>query len=610
MRTIGLIDPSPSTRARLAARLRSEFTVLEGEVLSPAIATAGTSLIVAAAEAVPPRAPWEPPFAALPFLIFGGFPAAAAGRAAPLRVVGSPVDGAALARHAQALLNEAAPGTTSGTEMAIGPPFLPEAVASVLRRAVRAHRARLPVLIVGEPGAGKRTAARALHRLSGYGELVRLTPLTAVCLAERRAPPWLAASSEPIVMLADGIDAFPGESEAALVECLAEGGSLRPIGAPRPFWLLATTAADLAALADLGRFDAALAAQLTDIVIELPPLRSRPEAIASVARRMLAEVGDRFGVPLSLAPAAAARLEQHPWPRNLAELRGVLRRAALWATGASIGPDELLFAWPAGTQSPVAPAAEAASAAARDTNAAPVVHATNDSGERPETDTAAGDRDRRLELVLTELAHELRNPMVTIKTFASHLPALLEDAELRQRFATLTDEAIARMDGLLENVLDFARLGPPRPQAIALVPVLDHALAAVGDQLEERAGRIRREGWERGPRVLADETQLRYAFENLFAALVSELPSNHELCVRIGDNGALALRFVGLGGVTAKLQSFLHDSDGVPAPTVLPLRFVLARSVIVRNGGEVAVESGPEEETLVTVGLQGSRHVS
>src|SRR5207237_1158955 len=84
-----------------------------------------------------------------------------------------------------------------------------------------------------------------------------------------------------------------------------------------------------------------------------------------------------------------------------------------------------------------------------------------------------------LEYLLAELAHELRNPLVTIKTFADHLPALLEDAELRTRFATLTSDAIERMDGLLENVLAFARLGAPRREAVEVGPILARARAVL-----------------------------------------------------------------------------------------------------------------------------------
>jgi signal transduction histidine kinase len=82
-----------------------------------------------------------------------------------------------------------------------------------------------------------------------------------------------------------------------------------------------------------------------------------------------------------------------------------------------------------------------------------------------------------LEVVLGELAHELRNPMVTIKTVAQHLDGLLADSEARARFSVLMAEAVGRMDGLLETLLDFARFRAPLAQSVDIEKVLDRVLA-------------------------------------------------------------------------------------------------------------------------------------
>jgi signal transduction histidine kinase len=189
---------------------------------------------------------------------------------------------------------------------------------------------------------------------------------------------------------------------------------------------------------------------------------------------------------------------------------------------------------------------------------------------------------------------------VTIKTFADHLPALLEDAELRERFAGLTNEAIGRMDGLLDNVLDFARLGAPAAQPVAVADLLHGALEAVAVELGERQARVRREGWSHGATVLADPRHLDYAFRNLLESLVGELPHDRELAIEIAADATVALRFAGADGVTTKLQSFLDGADGVPAPAALPLRFVLARAVLRRGGGDIAV-SAAHGDTVVCI---------
>ena len=491
------------------------------------------------------------------------------------------------------------------------PPIAPETLVRLLERAGGVALARVPVLIVGERGTGKRTAARALHAAAGGGPMVRVTPLTAAPLRQGRlpsAPPQRRAGT--VTVLADGIDGFPGEAEATLVEWLADGVLPASEGG-LPFWLIATTSADLEALSRDGCFDRALASRLGEIVIEMPALRDRRSAIGMIAGTILASAGSNLGRSFTLAPAALSRLESFPWPGNLEQLAQVLRRSALLAPNDRIGPEDLLFDL-AGDERVVPPAeaivhtADAGTeAAAVETLAgvAPVAALPGASGE-PRLATGV---DARLELVLTELAHELKNPMVTIKTFADHLPSLLEDAALRERFAALTNEAIGRMDGLLDNVLDFARLGPPQPQPVALAELLDQALEVVEAALAERQVRVRRDGWTREATILGDRRHLEYALRNLFESLVAELPRDRELTVAINTHSTVELRFAGAVCVATKLQSFLDGADGVPAPTALPLRFVLARAVLLRGGGEVAVHMTERDgDTIVRI-LAGPR---
>jgi DNA-binding NtrC family response regulator len=64
-------------------------------------------------------------------------------------------------------------------------------------------------------------------------------------------------------------------------------------------------------------------------------LSSRPADIEFIARRFLAEACKGLGkAPPDFTPAALDLLQRHDWPGNARELRNVMRRAALAATGA------------------------------------------------------------------------------------------------------------------------------------------------------------------------------------------------------------------------------------------------------------------------------------
>ncbi|MFN8543431.1 MAG: histidine kinase dimerization/phospho-acceptor domain-containing protein [Candidatus Binatia bacterium] len=213
---------------------------------------------------------------------------------------------------------------------------------------------------------------------------------------------------------------------------------------------------------------------------------------------------------------------------------------------------------------------------------------------------------QQLELILTELAHELRNPLVTIKTFAEHLPALLEDEALRTQFAALTAEGVARIDDVLENVLAFARLETPRPQPIDLAPLLDALLADLGPTLHARALTVRRAG-ATVARCTADPAYVAYGLRNLFTGLAHELPPREELALETRANGVVRVRFTPGGTQAARLRRLVvpEDSPRLGDPTLLPLAFTLARAALSRGGGTLDVQAEPDGAATVVVRLPG-----
>jgi DNA-binding NtrC family response regulator len=103
--------------------------------------------------------------------------------------------------------------------------------------------------------------------------------------------------------------------------------------------IVATTHRALAGLVERGAFDSRLYSRLAEHVVDLPPLRSRPEDIIPLAERFAAEHGARQ--PVRLSPGALARLRSHPWPGNVLELRNAMERAVRLSGGGEILAEHL-----------------------------------------------------------------------------------------------------------------------------------------------------------------------------------------------------------------------------------------------------------------------------
>jgi polar amino acid transport system substrate-binding protein len=204
-------------------------------------------------------------------------------------------------------------------------------------------------------------------------------------------------------------------------------------------------------------------------------------------------------------------------------------------------------------------------------------------------------------MLLGELAHELRNPMVTVKTFAQHLDSVVADPETRARFGALTGEAISRMDALLERLLDFARFGTPIPQPFDLYALLVRAVEERADELARKDVRLQH---TRGVRMLvdADESQVTFALRSLVDGLVDHVVPRTPLRAVAGASGDVMLALGVDRAVASRLAAYV--AGGTRSATGLPpLVLALATALIRRNRGRLDTRVDDEGTTVITVAL-------
>ncbi len=218
------------------------------------------------------------------------------------------------------------------------------------------------VLLVGEPGTGKRTLARAIHSWSRRAA----GPFAAISCSTRpaglvegelfgfREKPWgrgedadggrLASCRGGTLLLADAGEVSPG-TQARLLEFLEareRAGLGGPGGAAPEARIFASTSLDLGAAARGGWFLEDLLYRLNVVQIEVPSLRERREDILPLARSFLDHAAGLCRRPgMAFSPRAEAGLVAYDWPGNIRELRDAVERAVLFSPGQSVEPEYL-----------------------------------------------------------------------------------------------------------------------------------------------------------------------------------------------------------------------------------------------------------------------------
>jgi DNA-binding NtrC family response regulator len=219
---------------------------------------------------------------------------------------------------------------------------------AVMAEADRLARLPWPVLIRGETGVGKEHVARALHErgprhsgpfvaLNGGGlprELIESElfghergAFTGAVHAHRGA----FEQAHQGTLFLDEVAELPLELQTRLLRVL-ETWRVRRLGGEKErrvdVRLVCATHNDLRTEVQHGRFRSDLFYRIHRLVLEVPPLRTRPSDIAALSAHFLghmqSEIGER-----RLTADALERLRGHRWPGNVRELRNVLEVAAV-----------------------------------------------------------------------------------------------------------------------------------------------------------------------------------------------------------------------------------------------------------------------------------------
>jgi two-component system NtrC family response regulator len=204
------------------------------------------------------------------------------------------------------------------------------------------------VLITGETGTGKELFARAIHtnsrRAEGNFVVVDCAALPETLVESllfgyekgtftgaEKAHEGLIRQAHRGTLFLDEVGELPFLIQKAFLRVLHEH-RFRSLGGDREtesdFRLVSATNRDLDFMVQQERFRVDLLFRLSTFIIELPPLRERPEDIMELARHHLDRLCERYALaPKGFSPEFMDALAGYPWPGNVRELVNTLERA-------------------------------------------------------------------------------------------------------------------------------------------------------------------------------------------------------------------------------------------------------------------------------------------
>ena len=155
----------------------------------------------------------------------------------------------------------------------------------------------------------------------------------------------LVAEAEGGTLILDEVDALSPAAQAKLLRFL-QNGEYRPLGSSRSVTanvrIIAATNVDLLERVKLKPFREDLYFRLNALSVIIPPLRERIEDIVHLSNHFLAQYARQRSVERrNISSQALHKLMAYEWPGNVRELEGILLRALVLTTSATLQAEDI-----------------------------------------------------------------------------------------------------------------------------------------------------------------------------------------------------------------------------------------------------------------------------
>lgn len=211
------------------------------------------------------------------------------------------------------------------------------------------------------------------------------------------------------------------------------------------------------------------------------------------------------------------------------------------------------------------------------------------------------------------VAHEVRNPLSSLKGFAQLLRSKSRPGSDEERYADIMIEEVERLDRVVQELLDFARPVTPDRKPSALNAIVEEALGLVSEDAAFRKIDVEKGLAEGLPDALVDPFQIRQALLNVFLNAIEAMADGGVLTIEtsvVADAGptpSLAVAIADTGeGMSPEEVDRLFEPFYTTKPRGTGLGLTIVARLIEQNGGQVAVSSEKGRGSTFTIRLPAS----
>ncbi len=395
-------------------------------------------------------------------------------------------------------------------------PLIPPKVFTLAKKA---STLSVPVFIQGEQGTNKELIAKIIH-YTGDWKNYKFHKLDCKVLKGNNSfgKELLIFFEEidygraPATLYLKEVTALGHQDQSMLLE-LIENGIFRERGEKRiirNIRYISSSSENVMDKLNQGNFLKDLYYKLNTIYIHIPPLRERIEEISNIANFFLKEHSKKLKLrKIGISDGVLKLFQSYWWPGNLKELEFLILRGIIFSENENLNEKDLL------------------KGAEENSPFLSFIKNVHKSGKEFFKISNTVERDpQNFSKFLIELVHRIKNPLVSIKTFTQLLKDKFDDEDFRRYFYKIVTEDIAKVDEVMDSLLNYVKINTPVEKKDTIHSILDDVIKRYEVQFEKKRIKVLKRYEKNLPETIVHDEHLRYILNSLIQYALPLIPSN------------------------------------------------------------------------------------
>lgn len=214
-----------------------------------------------------------------------------------------------------------------------------------------------------------------------------------------------------------------------------------------------------------------------------------------------------------------------------------------------------------------------------------------------------------IRVISAGMAHEIRNPLVAIRTFAELAPRRLDDPDFRSNFITVVHEEIGRIDKLVGDLMTLSKPADAVVEQVDIDQVVRGVMRATAGMAESKGIELRRELAELNRVTMGDETRLYQALLNIVSNAIDAEPQGGHVTLKTekidhdnGDSVRISVHNPGSYIPQDQIDEIFRPFVSKKANGT-GLGLAMCQTILEEHNGQITVDSTPESGTTFVVEL-------